>query len=329
MKTITLCDLNTLICRNNLCKNLRCYFWQQGFIEVETPILIQTNTPDPNIDPIIATTKSTTYQMHTSPEVWMKKALGLGAKKIFQLSHAFRDDPLGPIHSPEFSMLEWYRVGADLSDLLTDCQEIFDQAQLAVCDTLGINVEKPQFIYYELDELFAKQANIDLPQVLSATLNGNEYCLSNLLRDRGDHFPADAGFEEAFFHVMLKYIEPNLPKNKVSVLKKWPIQLAALSAGDPLDERYCQRFEIYFGGIEIANAYQECHDPQVLTDRFKAENLRRKTMGKALFSLDYELVSALEKLPRTAGVALGIDRLLLSMSGKDHLSEIILGYQKQ
>lgn len=322
-------DLRTLHYRHYFYQAARNYFYQENFIEIETPILIKTNTPDPHIDPITASTKFASFQMHTSPEVWLKKALQLGAENIFQIGRVFRDDPPSAIHSHEFSMLEWYRVGADLSDLIKDCEKLFELAEAAGQKALLPTIKRPAFVHYDIDSLFTQMINIDLSQVLSATLDGREDCLADLLRMRGDHLPKDSGFEDAFFHVMLKYIEPNLPKDQVSVLNKWPIQLAALSEQNPQDDRYCQRFELYFGGIEIANAYQECQEPKVLCDRFNRENETRKKMDKPLFLLDYELINALVGLPKTAGIALGIDRLLLSMTGSDHLNQIIFGYQKQ
>ncbi len=322
-------DLKVLQFRHHFNRTLRNYLEGEGFLEIETPILIKANTPDPHIDPIFATLSGQKYQMHTSPEAYLKKALALGPQKIYQLGKVFRDDPPSPTHSREFSMLEWYRVNGDLIDMIDDCQKIFELAQKAAEEIFDLRLEKPSFISYDLDTLFKESASIDLSAALSAAQNGHESYLRDLLFDRGDHLARDASFEEAFFHVMLKYIEPNLDPDQVSIVQRWPIQLAALSAADPLDDRYCQRFELYFKGKEIANAYQECSDPAILIARFKKENEQRKKLAKPLFSLDYELINALSGLPQTAGIAMGIDRLLLCVAKKEHLKEIIFGFQEQ
>ncbi len=324
----SLCNLNALNYRHIFNRGARHFFENERFLEIETPILIRSNTPDPHIDPIFATSQNATFQLHTSPEVWLKKALTLGAERIYQISRVFRDDPPGRFHSREFSMLEWYRVGATLDQMIADCEDLFHIARTAAKNALDLQIAQPAFVHYELDALFNDLAIIDLPAVLDATKAGNTRYLTEILLERGDHLPLDADFEDAFFHVMLKYIEPNLMKNQVSVLKRWPIQLAALADSWPSDDRYCQRFEIYYQGMEIANAYQECRDPAVLLARFKKENEARKTMNKPVFPVDYELIKALQGLPETAGIALGIDRLLLSVGQGDHLKEIIFGFQE-
>ena len=321
-------SLNILKYRHIFNQALRKLFENEGFLEVETPILIRSNTPDPHIDPLFASTKNATFQLHTSPEVWLKKALNLGAEKIYQLSRVFRDDLPGSFHSREFTMLEWYRVGSNLTQLIADCESLFTLAGLAAKTAFNLKPQKPAFVLYDLADLFRDLAIIDLSEVLSATLAGNEGYLRDLLLKRGDHLAGDADFQEAFFHVMLKYIEPNLLADQVSVIQRWPIQLAALADRCPKDDRYCLRFEIYYRGMEIANAYQECRDSAVLLARFEKENAAREKMNKPVFPVDYQLLSALSGLPETAGIALGVDRLLLSAQQGDHLKEIIFGFQE-
>ncbi len=308
---------------------VRKFFDEQAFLELETPMLIQSNTPDPNIDPIFTTSIcSGSGQLHTSPEIWLKRALAMGLPQVYQLARVFRDDRPSASHAREFSMLEWYRTEARLKDLITDCEAIFRLAHNAARLKLGQYHEPQAFLYYDLDTLFHELADIDLSSVLSVTSNGHPNFLLEILIKRGEHLPADANFNEAFFHVMLKYIEPQLPHNCPTVLSRWPIQLAALAEACVDNPLYCERFEIYFKGLEIANAYQECRDPEVLIRRFEAENVERKRLDKPVFSLDYHLINALVGLPEIAGIALGVDRLLLAESGYSHLKQIIFGYQE-
>ncbi len=323
-------DPRVLNFRASFNRSLRKYFEENKFLEVETPILINTNTPDPNIDPVMCRSLyGGSGQLHTSPEIWLKRALSLSGVNIYQLAKVFRDDRPSASHAREFSMLEWYRTNASLNDLLRDCQAIFQLAHKNAQTELSIDLPAIEpFLYYDIDLLFAELAQIDLPMVLSAINSGNKALLQEILTKRGERLPPQASFEDAFFHIMLKYVEPQLPKNHPSVICRWPLQLAALSEACADNPLYCERFEIYFRGLEIANAYQECRDPEVLTRRFDLENNERKRLDKPIFALDNNLINALVGQPPIAGIALGVDRLLLGVSQKDHLKQIIFGFQE-
>lgn len=321
--------IEALLFRHNAKNAIRSMFDDQGFIELDTPYLLSSNTPDPHIDPVIATVKSgggQTFQLHTSPEIWLKKGLGVGLEKIYQIARVFRDDPVGAHHSREFTMIEWYRTEATLSDLLVDCEEIFARShQIAVTQKLIAPSPVPVFQKTDLETLFAEIANIDLTYILKAIASGDHQALQKLLITKGEHLPKNSSFSDAFFHVMLKYIEPNLPFNEPVVISRWPIQLAALA--DPCDDdrNYCDRFEIYFRGLEIANAYQECTDANVLRARFNAENLERQSLNKPIFVIDETFLVSVGKMPKTAGIALGLDRLFMAILQKMDISEIFFG----
>lgn len=302
---------------------------RQGFIELDTPYLLRANTPDPHIDPIIAHVKSgggQTFQLHTSPEIWLKKGLELGFNKLYQMGRVFRDDPPGPSHSREFTMLEWYRTDADLNDLLIDCEIIFKQThEIAIERKLIAKTPAPKFIKIDLDSLFKELAGIDLPSITNKITQGDRDVLQRTITSKGDYLPKNASFSDAFFHVMLKYIEPNLDHAYPTVITRWPIQLAALAASCPDNPSYCDRFEIYFRGLEIANAYQECIDSAVLRARFVAENNDRQLLNKPTFPIDESFLQSVEKMRKTAGIAMGIDRLLMATIKKSDIGEIIWG----
>lgn len=324
-------DLNILKLRHFFLKALRAFFDDQGFLEVETPILLGSNTPDPHIDPIFAHLShphARMRQLHTSPELWLKRALALGAENIYQVAKVFRDDPPSPSHSQEFTMAEWYRSHAALSDLIEDCQVIFQKSH-EIAKKLAYNVMTPlpTFQYCSVSEAFLRYANIDLPKVLTEVDNGNYLYLNNLLKDRGDHLAQGTTFIDAFFLVMIKYVEPSLQKESPTVITRWPVQLAALAAPCADDPLLCDRFEIYFQGLEIANAYQECFDPKILIPRFEKDNRERKALGKQVFNIDKMGLSATSALPKTAGIALGVDRLLMATLQKNHIKDLILGYE--
>ncbi len=322
-------SLNVLKFRHCARKAIRSIFDDQGFIELETPYLLNANTPDPNIDPIFATMgmNGQRLQLHTSPEIWLKKGLGRGLENIYQMARVFRDDPLGSHHNREFSMLEWYRRGADLRDLISDCEQIFRSTEMIARDLeLAPDSSSADFEMTDVSHLFAEIAGIDLPSLLRAIGAGDENALQRVLAQKNEYLPDHASFCDAFFHVMLKYIEPNLPYNTPVVISRWPLQLAALASPCQDDPNFCDRFEIYYRGMEIANAYQECADENILRERFTADNRVRAAMGKEVFPIDEDFLISLNGLPATAGIALGIDRLFLAVLGKTHLAEVIFGF---
>lgn len=326
-------SVDVLKFRHHARARIRSLLDREGFIEVETPYLLNANTPDPFIDPIFAVSAGLgdrVLQLHTSPEIWLKKALSLGLEKIYEMGRVFRDDPLGVAHSREFSMLEWYRVGATLDDLINDTKAIF-AATTSVARSLGLlqSGNDPDFARCDLEDLFRDLANIDLPTILQRIERGNSDDLQRILTNRGDHLPRTATFEDAFFHVMLKYIEPQLPYETPTVIARWPLQLAALAKRCDHNPHFCERFEIYYRGLEIANAYQECVDGEVLRARFVDDNAERKKLGKPIFSIDEDFLHCMKDLPLTAGIALGIDRLFLAVLGKTVIADLIFGFGDQ
>lgn len=309
---------------------IRSHLDEQGFIEVDTPYLLEANTPDPFIDPVYAITHSDgdqRWQLHTSPELWLKKVIALGLPRIYEMARVFRDDPLGPNHLREFTMLEWYRKNADLNDLIHDCEMIF-----AIAHTVGLNLNLisakplPLFIRTDVASLFRDLIDLDLPAILHKIDRGHDDHLQREVQDRlGDHLPANASFSDTFFHLMVKYIEPNIPHDHPVVIARWPKQLAALAARCADNHLLCDRFEIYFRGLEIANAYQECSDPNELRARFLAENQLRTRLGKPCFPIDETFLASVSYLKMTSGIALGIDRLFQSVLNKGEISQISLG----
>jgi lysyl-tRNA synthetase class 2 len=310
---------------------IRSLFDEQGFIELDTPYILGANTPDPYIDPVMVSLqshKSGSLQLHTSPEIWLKHGLKLGFEKIYHMARVFRDDPPGRYHSIEFTMLEWYRGGENLSALIRDCEDIFRiTSDIAAKHGFPDLFVKP-FITVTLHELFKELVGLNLTAILHHIATGTPDHLQKILAQRNEHLPAQASFLDAFFHIMLKYIEPQLPFDQPVIISQWPTQLAALSAPCEEDPYFCDRFEIYFRGLEIANAYQECTDPELLRCRFLKENADRKAAGKPQFPIDESFLASVAHMPKTAGIALGLDRLFLAISGLNDISQIILGFRE-
>lgn len=318
--------LEMLCFRHQAKKAIRTFFDNQGFVELDPPYILSTNTPDPFIDPIFIKSKNLSeplLQLHTSPEIWLKRGLGLGLKKTYHMGRVFRDDPPGKHHSVEFTMLEWYRVGAELGMLIDDCRHIFTETIKAHKQPQS---EPLSFIRVDLDTLFKDLANLDLTEILHQISKGRPDYFQQKLAEK-EFLPKHASFSDAFFHVMLKYIEPNLPLEVPVVISRFPVQLAALAAPCQDNPHFCDRFEIYFRGLEIANAYQECNDPEILRQRFIRENCARKALDKPSLPIDENFLKSIADLPKTAGIALGIDRLFLAISGRDQISDVIFGFR--
>lgn len=314
--------------RHQFMLTLRKWLIDDGFIEIETPYLIAENTPDPYIDPILAQLNHPnkhTMQLRTSPEIWLKKALGLGIPKLYELARVFRDDPLSNAHHREFTMLEWYRAHADLDYLIKDLKEIFSIAHEVAFEHSGQKIPYLAFKQISIEELFRVHADIDLTTLLSEDTLLNTEKLTTLLESKKEHFPKEATFMDAFFHVMLKYIEPKLDKEVPTIITRWPLELAALAEPCADDDRFCQRFEIYYQGLEIANAYQECNDRSILLNRFKKENQIRAKLNKPTFPIDESMLDAVSSLPKSAGIALGVDRLLQACCRIECIGDLIFG----
>lgn len=307
-------------------KKLRNFFNHQGFIEVSTPYIIKANAPDPFIDPVKISSqqKKNGYQLHTSPELWLKKSLSLGFDKVYELCRVFRDDPEGVHHLIEFDMAEWYRCHASLDDLMDDCKSLVHLFITAFNEIHKQSLPMPVFERRTLKELFSTLADLDLDEILANNALDENYFVS-LLSKKGEHLPKNAEFEDAFFHVMVKYIEPNLNHESVTFIEQWPLQLAALSAPCNNNQAYCDRFEMYFQGLEIANAYRECNDEKILRDRFIKENQKRAMLNKQEFPLDEVFLSTVSTLPPMSGIALGVDRLLMAVAKEKNIRNIVFG----
>lgn len=315
--------------RHNAKETIRVFFNTEGFIEVDPPYLLDANTPDPYIDPLtVINLKQKTWQLHTSPEIWLKRSMSYGLERIYHMGRVFRDDISSPWHSVEFTMIEWYRSYAVLDDLVKDLRHILLKIHKEA-KNLDLLPKKYDldFIHTDVASLFRDHLDLDLPSILYDIDNGRHDALQQALLSLGEYLPDHPSFYDAFSHCMTKYIEPNLPHCPV-IISRWPKQMAALAASCDDDPHFCDRFELYFGGIEIANAYRECCDPQVLRSRFQKENSLRIKMGKSPFIIDEDFLLAIAQMPQPCGIALGFDRLLQAVTLKKSIREIIFGYHE-
>jgi len=269
-------SIEKLKVRDALMQSIRAFFHSEGFVEVETPIRMKTPCMELHID----AEPSGDRWLRTSPELYHKKLLAQGAKKIFEIGKCFRQGERGDRHNPEYTMLEWYRAGGDYNTMLADAQAL---------------VSKPLEIL-TVAEVYEKFAGWNPVENFDA-----------------DRFDFD----------MVEKIEPALPKDVPVILKDYPAECCALARLKPDNPKVAERWELYLGGIEIANAYSELIDPVEQRARFEKWGAQRKALGKGVYPIDEEFLSCLDAMPPSGGCALGIDRLLMALTGLDHLDDIL------
>ena len=311
--------------RAAILRAVRGYFEAEGFLEVETPARVRNPGQEFHL---VAFPAGQDRFLITSPEHHMKRLVAAGGEKIVQFCRCFRAEEVGPIHQPEFTMIEWYRANSALSDLMADCEAIVGVAARAVGQGAEVSVPASRgrgssrlstqgpFERFSVRELLRVHAGI--------TLRGDETPeeMRQLARSAGCAVDDRAGWDDAFFQIFLDKVEPHLGLRTPTFVEKWPAPLAALArreAGDPLT---AERFELYAGGLELANAFGELTDPVEQRERFGAELAARKQSGKTVYPMDEKLLFALGHMPPTCGIALGFDRLVMLVTGASTLGEV-------
>lgn len=312
---------------------IRDHFHGQGFLEVDTPTLV----PAPGMEPHITAVSLQVDDgrgvkdrfLHTSPEFAMKRLLSGGARRIYSLSKVFRAGEHGPHHRTEFTMLEWYRAGETYDVLMDDCEEFLARAAHAVhghLDIHGLDLHPP-FERLTLAEAFHRHAGVDLLRYLDPLDGvGLQEAARNagvaVLRSAHEEAPQEA-FERAFYEVMLARVEPAIGQRKPTFLYEWPAPLAALSRLCPNDGRLAERVELYAGGLELGNGFGELTDAAEQATRFKAEQAHRARMGAPVYPIDPLFLEALDRMPPSTGMAVGLERVLMLVAGVRDLAGIL------
>ncbi|MEM7403509.1 MAG: EF-P lysine aminoacylase EpmA [Myxococcota bacterium] len=310
----------------------RSFFAKQGFWEVDTPMLSAAAVPDPHIDPVAAQLHETIgkpgnrYFLHTSPELFLKRVLAAGAQRVYQLSHVFRDGELDRLHRIEFTMLEWYRLHSSMQQIIHDCQQLFVQCKQQM-QPYAVSCYDPIQWHQPIEQLTMQQlwqqhAGIDLEAALRQMQQGNQLALVQAVLQAGHALRDNASFEDAFTHMMLTCIEPHIGQQRPCAVTHWPAQMACLAQLCPENSLFAQRFEIYAGGVELANGFVELTDPTLQRQRFEQDNIKRQRMGKPILPLDEAFLRDLQHLPPCVGVAVGFDRLLMLQNGHNTLRDV-------
>lgn len=278
-------------------KAIREYFDDHGFVEVDTPIRI----PAPANEPHIIPPASGDWFLRASPELQLKRLLAMGFTKLYQIGPCFRQGESGDRHSPEFTMLEWYRANATYLDVLEDMRKYVVTAALAVNGTtivqrdgITLDLALPWEII-TVQEAMIKYAGWDPLEEFDQ-----------------DRFDFDMGIK----------VEPQLPKDKVVILMDYPAQAAALAQLSARDRRVAERWEAYAFGIELCNAFGELIDPVEQRARFIAARNEKIACGETPMPLDEDFLSSLGSMPPSGGAALGIDRLVMVLTGAPTINKV-------
>jgi len=301
---------------------MRDWFADQGFVEVETPILQVAPGAEVHLSGFATDWKTPDgvgriRWLHSSPEFAMKKLLAGGMPKLFQFARVFRNGEGSALHHPEFTMLEWYRADAGYETIMDDCAALLGACgvqELRWRDRRCDPRAEPERL--TVAEAFERHAGVDL----FATIGDGEKLarLSGVKRHDGD------SWDDVFFRIMFDKIEPHLGVGRPTILCEYPIGMAALARAKPGDRRVAERFELYACGVELANAFGELTDPAIQRARLAADMDEKQRLYGVRWPVDEDFLAALEHgLPDCAGIALGFDRLVMLASGAEHIEDVL------
>jgi lysyl-tRNA synthetase class 2 len=322
-----------LLARNRVQAALRRWFDAEGFTEVD-PCALQVSPGNEahlhafGTDAIGNDGAVRRMYLHTSPEFAMKKLLAAGEARIFAFAHVWRNRERGARHSPEFTMLEWYRVGQDYTVLMADCAALLQAAVRAVgTDVLrrGEAVCDPFAPVERLSvaDAFARHAGIDLLATLDADGTPDRDALAAQVAAAGMRVDAGDSWSDLLSAVLVQRVEPHLGHGRLTVLDRYPAPEAALARRCADDPRVAERFELYACGVELANGFGELTDPVEQRRRFQADmDLKERLYGER-YPLDEAFLAALAQMPDAAGIALGFDRLAMLATGAPRIDDVI------
>lgn len=293
-------------------RKARDFFYQRNVMEVDCPALSLAAPIDLHIDVMKVLLKNAQIgYLHTSAEYGMKQLLSLGSGDIYQISHVFRDGEIGPLHNPEFTMTEWYRIGFSFEQMIEETLD-FIHLFLGPLPSAAMTYRKALHHYLQLDYLYASRAEL----LTCARMHNLNLPQEAVDWDRDTLLQALVTF----------VIEPQLAHDHLFVLTHFPASQAALSQTETLSsgEPIAYRFEIYYQGIELANGYHELTDAKEQRSRLEQANRARLIAGKDALKIDQKFLEALERgIPDCSGVAVGFDRLLQLQTGAKQLSAVI------
>ena len=293
---------------------IRAYFAERGVLEVETPILSAAGNTDPNIQSFSTTFSghvdagSRERWMRTSPEYPLKRLLAAGVGDCYELGRVFRNGEAGGRHNPEFSMLGWYRVGWDHHQLMEETIGLVEAALAMVGRRAEVWVEGYRQLF--IDELGVDPMHAPIDD-LRALLNDYNIGPDGLTRDD-------------WLDLLITHrLQPTFPANRITLIHDYPASQCALAKVRPGDPPMAERFELYLGPYELANGYHELNDAAEQRRRFERDNAVRRARGQPEIPVDERLLEVLDAMPDCAGVAMGIERLLMCLVGTDAIADVL------
>lgn len=326
-------NLAMLKTRSAVVKAVRAFFDAQGFLEVQTPRLVGLPGQEPYLEPLWTEILEESGAKHrgaliTSPEYAMKRLLAAGCEKIYDLGPCFRNsEPWDGSHDPEFLMIEWYRRDAGLPELLRDTEGMIREVVriLGVQDRADWKSALAQpFRVLRVDEAMKQYANVDL-----ASLLGDREAMAQEVKRHEQTVTASDTWDDLFFKIFLSEVEPNLGWNEdrtawqPTFLTHYPASMAALARKDRQDPRYALRTELYIGDLELANGFAELSDEHEQRARFLEEQTLRASLGKPTWPLDERFLQALPAMGDAAGIAFGVERLVMLIAGTKSISDVL------
>ena len=288
----------TLEQRARILQGIRQFFVERGYLEVETPHRIPTPAPESHIDAI----PSDTWFLHTSPELCMKRVMAAGYEKIFQICRCWREKERGNVHLPEFSLLEWYRANRDYHSLMEECEGLIRFAATVI----GLG-----------EKIVFRNREIDLSQPWE------RISVNEAFRRYSKTSMTEALLQHVFDEVMVQEIEPNLGVERPVFIYDYPAQRGALARLKREDPTVAERFELYIGGLELANGFSELIDPAEQRERFRIENKDRQSFGKPVYPMPEKFLAELDTMPPSSGIALGVDRLVMVFLDVERIDEVV------
>ncbi|MCK5395874.1 MAG: EF-P lysine aminoacylase GenX [Gammaproteobacteria bacterium] len=315
-----------LLERALMLKNIRAFFDDKNIVEVETPLLSHASTTDPHLDSLQSRFRGDVCYLNTSPEYAMKRLLAGWGKPIYQICKAFRDDELGANHNPEFTLLEWYRPGYNMQQLMA---ELADLVSVLCCSSDravgGISImKKPTFDYISYQQAFERFVGINPHQATASECH--QAALTNNVEIPQGLGTGDGELTGWMDWLLTQLVLPEFKKDGFTFLYDYPASQCAL-AKITLNENQmlvAKRFELFFGENELANGFHELTDPDEQLRRFKLENQTRQLLGKDCGNIDVNFLAALEHgLPDCSGVAMGLDRFLMVLTKTMDIKQVL------
>lgn len=311
--------------RARLTAATRAWLTARGYREVETPCLVPAPGMEVHLrgfrtgfEPHLGAGAPQPLWLRTSPELALKRLLVAGAGPVFELARVWRNGEIGARHAPEFTMLEWYRPGLALDGLMDEAEALVRALCPPRVAHAGVETDLTlPFARITCAEAFGRWVGLDLLASIRADGSGDAAALQAR---------PDESWEDAFFRHLLDHVEPHLGRGCGSFLTHWPAPQAALARRDPHDPRVALRFELFVGGVELANAFDELTDPAEQRTRFQHDVAERTRLygPENAWPVDEDFLAALDHgMPAGSGIALGFDRLAMLASGARRIEDVL------